>query len=60
MIRRDRAFFALAIAFMALSIAFATDETPGGSAVGIALGAAFLAIGAAKSASEKGKDDARR
>lgn len=60
MIRRDRAFYALAIAFMALGVFSATDEKSGGSAVWIALGAAFLAMGAAKRAGDKGTDNAGR
>lgn len=58
-IRRDYGFYALAIAFMALGVFYATDDTKGGSAVWIALGAAMLALGAAGRASKKDGDDAR-
>ena len=53
-LRKKHAFFAVAIAFMALGVVFATDDKKGGAAVWIALGAAFMAIGAAKRASDKG------
>ena len=58
-LRRDYGFYAIAVAFMALGVFYATDDTKGGSAVWIALGASFLALGASAKASKKDSDDAR-
>ena len=58
-IRRDYGFYALAVVFMLLGVAYATDDTKSGSAVWIALGAAFLALGGSARASRKDGGDAR-
>ncbi|MCW1403354.1 hypothetical protein OKA06_13885 [Novosphingobium sp. MW5] len=57
-INRGTLFMLVAVVFMIIAVSKATDGS-GGSAVWIALGAAFIALGAAQRKKDKGGDDAR-